>query len=141
MLGYIFNKISGKVTIDVNPELLVFTRRDRSIGIATFLYLSNNNGTYKIQSIGEECEGSGSFSRVELFRDGPNPGESYSRSELLEAFLRYGLKKVIGRNFMRPTVIFQGTQTLDSILAGYQDAILSKTALNAGAHEVEFTAS
>lgn len=83
MLTYIFNKISGKVTIDITPELIVFTRRGRSISIPTFLYLYDDNGTYKILGIGEDFEGSSSCLRVELFKGEPPSGEFFSRVVLL----------------------------------------------------------
>ena len=59
--------------------------------------------------------------------------------ECLAAFLRYGVQKLVGRRTMIVSrVTVTGLASLDSILHGYQAAILRQALEAAGAAEVDF---
>ena len=138
MLTAIINKFTGKIIIDVTPEKFIFSWRGRSINIETFLYLFEENGKYKILGIGENFEGADTCHRIELFSVTPLSNDNISRSELLEAFLRFGFRKIIGRALIQPTIVFRGTHNINGILAGYQRTVLRDAAFKAGAYAVDF---
>lgn len=137
MLTTIINKLTGKITIDITPEMFIFSWRGRSISIETFLYLFNENEKYKILGIGENFEGSDTCHRIDLFSGPPPKNNTISRSELLEAFLRFGFRKITDRVLIQPTIIFRGTYSINEILAGYQKTVLRDAAFKAGAYAVE----
>lgn len=138
MLAAIINKLTGLVIIDVTPEEFIFSWRGRSANIETYVYLFDDNGEYRILGIGEDFEGSNRCIRVELFSEKLPPNNRILRSELLEAFIRFGLWKIIGRRILlRPTMVFRGTQNIEKILSGYQNTVLTDAAYKAGAHAVE----
>ena len=138
MLAAIINKFTGPVTIDVTPEEFIFSWRGVSVSIETYIYLLDDNGEYRILGIGEDFEGSNRCIRVELFSEKLPPNNRILRSKLLEAFIRFGMWKIVGRRiFLRPTMVFRGTQNIEKMLSGYQDTILIDAACKAGAHSVE----
>ena len=138
MISAIINKLTGLVVINVSPNEFTFSWRGRSVNLKAYMYLLNDNGDYRILGIGEDFEGSAKCIRVELFSEKFPPDNRIFRSELLEAFIRFGLWKIIDRRIiLRPTIIFKGTCRIEKILSGYQDSVLTDAAYKAGAYSVQ----
>lgn len=134
----LINKLTEVVIINVSPDEFIFSWRGRSVSLETYIYLFNDNGDYRILGIGEDFEGSNRCIRVELFSEKLPPNNLILRSELLEAFIRFGLWKIIGRRIiLSPTIIFKGTQNIEKILSGHQNSVLTDAAYKAGAYSVQ----
>lgn len=139
MLRGLLNKLSGRVRVEISPDVFTFPKGSKSSAVGTFLYLDNTREQVRILSIGECFEGSERCVRVELFTPDSPLGEGSSRLELLAAFLRFGFQTVSGRRLFLPTVTFRGESSLNRIVCGFQRTILSEGAMLAGAYSVEFT--
>jgi len=79
--------------------------------------------------------------RIDLFGSSlqASPPLRVGLLECLAAFLRAGVQKLVGRRTMiRWRVTVTGLASLDSILHGYQAAILRQALEAAGAAQIEF---
>lgn len=121
------------VTIDVAPNRFQFRWKERSLSLATVVWLSED---HRVLAVGEWCSGSEKSLRIELFSE-TLPEQGILRSEVLEVILRYGLQKVVNRRiFLRPQLVFRQTEGLAACLDGCQNEILEEAGLKAGASVV-----
>ena len=129
----ILDKFRPAIDVFVSPDVFRFSRREKREDIQTFLLMHEN----RIMGIGDAFEGSDICQRVDLF-NGSQTSTSEPKAWYLQAFMRYGIRKVIDRRIMlRPKIIFHNTDSLTQSCSGYQNLILRSAALESGAYSCE----
>ena len=124
-----------RIVVDIAPQEFLFRRGSRQARIATYMYLSNSDAL--VVSVGEAVKESGHITRVDLF--GPLKQSAFDKYECLEAYFRYGIRKMLGRQYsLRPILYIRNADSLDQILCGYHMKLLWLAATNGGAYECWF---
>ena len=132
MLEGILKLFAPRIEIYIEPSEFQFTHGARRERIATYLFLSSD----KVLGIGEPFEGAKQCTRIDLFS--PSSPATKNKLDALEAFLRYGIRKVLNRKWtIRPLLYIRNTESLNQLFCGYQNAIMRLAAQNSGAYECE----
>jgi len=140
MLTSIINLISGKIQIEVSPDRFVFTRNDEVKSLKTTVFLSDDSKKRRVLGIGDDFVATQPNVCIRLFQEndaGILP--ALGKSECLDAYFRYAFRLITRRSaFVRPLVVFRNSESLNTLLCGYQDKVLLNSAMNAGARECIF---
>ena len=132
MLEGILKLFAPRIEVYVEPSEFRFTHGARRERIATYLFLSGD----MVLGVGETFEGAEKCTRIDLFD--PSLNTTKNKLDVLEAFFRYGIRKVINRKWtIRPLLYIRNTESLNQICCGYQNAILRLAAQSGGAYECE----
>lgn len=133
MIGGILKLFAPRIEIYVEPNEFQFSHGFQRERISTYLFLSGD----KILGVGETFEGAEKCTRIDLFD--PSQPPIMNKHWILEAFLRYGMRKVLKRKWtIKPRLYFRNTDSLNQICCGYQNSIIRMAALmNGGANECE----
>jgi hypothetical protein len=134
---FLWRKVAAQVEVTVRPEVMLFKCKDKTESLKTVIYVSPT--TRRVISVGDPVPTAEPCIGVDLFRPIVLPG-GVDKIQCLEAFLCYAFRAmpIPGWPLIHPYVIFKGADSLDSILCGYQEAILERAAREAGASECEF---
>lgn len=137
-LDKFFIRFSNPMTIYVDPDMFHFTSGTQTIQFGTYLYLKKVDGKYIYHSAGKEAPTRSEVVRIDLFRNSELP-PGVNRMEVFEAYLRYGVQQLTNKSrIIRPVVTVKNIQSLDSVLMGYQNALMKPVLLEAGAWKVQF---
>ncbi len=134
-------RFGPQIAIRVSPEVFFLTKGDASLSLPTYLYIDSTAANPRVVAVGEEISGVPELVRIDLFGSSlqASPPLRVGLLECLAAFLRAGVQKLVGRRTMiRWRVTVTGLASLDSILHGYQVAILRQALEAAGAAQIEF---
>ena len=134
-------RFAPRIELRVSREAFIFTDGASSVSISTYLYLQPTAHGPRILAVGEQLAEASTLIRVELFGDStsPSPSARIGRMQCLEAFIRYGIQKVVGRRTMvKPIVTVFGLTALEADLHGYQAAVLWHALDASGAVEIHF---
>ena len=132
MLEGILKLFAPRIEIYIEPSEFRFTHGAQRERIATHLFLSGD----RVLGIGESFEGAEKCTRIDLFA--PSLPSTQNKLDALEAFFRYGIRKVLNRKWtIRPLLYIRNTESLNQLLCGYQNAIIRFAAQNSGAYECE----
>jgi hypothetical protein len=131
---------STEIDIMVAPEGFTFRAGDSTETIATHVWLSRDER--QILAIGD-MPPTTAHVVVHLFRTTASRDYSYCPADALEAFLRYGLQRMCQRQpfpkrWIRPTVTFRNTDSLEPYLNGYQQVVLATATMQAGVPRCRF---
>jgi hypothetical protein len=141
---------SPKITINVSPESFVFASESKTFQLDTYVMVTD--ATQELPDVLGIGEGEGlrfaefpNMGKVNLFTNDDHLPVVYGKAKFLKAFLIGGIGhaypwprflKLVSA--FRPTVVFRDSETLESVLGGYQQGLLEYLALEAGAGEVLF---
>src|SRR5262249_317832 len=123
-------------------ERFTFATSTAVVELGTYLYLGNTTNGLRVVGVGELISDGQDLIRFELFAD--NAQAKHLRRhvepmECLEAFMRYGIQKVPSRRTMiRPAITVLGISTLESVLHGYEAAVIRQALESAGAWVLTF---
>ena len=132
MLEGILKLFAPRIEVYVEPSEFRFTHGANRERIATHLFLSGD----RVLGIGETFEGAEKCTRIDLFA--PSLPFTKNKLDALEAFFRYGIRKVLKRKWtIRPLLYIRNAESLNQICCGYQNSILRLAAQNSGAYECE----
>ena len=131
---------SHEVDIMVAPEAFTFRAGSSTETIATQVWLSRDER--QILAIGDTPPPTAHVV-IHLFRTTASRDRSCYPADALEAFLRYGLQRMCQRlplpkRWIRPTVTFRNTDSLEPCLSGYQQVVLATAAMGAGVPRCQF---
>ena len=127
-----------RVTIEVQPSVFVWRRRQRELHLATRVFLDQS--TSRVVSVGHPPPDI-AVTEVQLF-DPAMDHHNAVREAALRIYFLDGLRQLLGRNFfMRPYVVFSNSEALSNLLHGYEKAILARAAMAGGASDVTFTSN
>ena len=120
------------ITVTVTPEVFRFSTPTVATDIRTYLLIFEG----RILGIGDDFDGSDRCQRIDLFD--PDSPSFPDKEFYLEAFMRFGVRKVLKRKFKpRPRMFLRNTDSLRVLCCGYQNSILKAAAMNGGAYECE----
>ena len=140
MIAHIIRIFSSDVEVEVNNDYFSFRRKGQEINFRTVIYISNDGGKPRVLGVGDSPVITESNIRIDLFKPEAQGVEFVAKAECLDAFFRYCIRKTLGhRTVIRPRILFSNSESLRTILCGYQRIILSRAAMNAGARECLFT--
>ena len=132
MLEGILKLFAPRIEVYIEPSEFRFTHGAQRERIATYLFFSGD----KVLGIGEPFEGTEQCTRIDLFS--PSLPATKNKLDALEAFFRYGIRKVLNRKWtIRPLLYIRNTESLNQLFCGYQNAIIRLAAQNSGAYECE----
>ena len=138
-LNFITRRLSQKIVIEVDLGVFTFMSSKIEHSIPTYVYVTVRRGHLKVVSVGKEALGEPNALRVALFENNPNLFAEVDKCECVEAFIKYGVLKVISRYAMvRPTIIFRHIQVFNPIFQGYEKAFFNLIASRACAGAVFF---
>ena len=124
-----------RIVVDIDPKEFLFRRGARQARIATYMYISNSDAL--VVSVGEAVKESEHITRVDLFDPFKQP--ALDKYECLEAYFRYGIRKMLDRKYsLRPILYIRNADSLSHILCGYHYKLLWLAATNGGAYECWF---
>ncbi len=132
---------ANDIAIDVAPDRFTFTCRDTAITLETLVLVARGSGGFQVLAVGETPPDAPSSDvvRVDLFSSSGLPPGVPDRFEFLTAFMRHAFMTVTGRVAMvRPAVTIQGVHSLSQIAHGYEQSLIARAAIDAGARTVEF---
>jgi hypothetical protein len=134
----IMEKLAKKIHIEVGPNLFSFICENRMTQIKPFIYITNINGKPIVSSVGDGIENANNI-KIYIFNSEKEKDKSKSPVDLVDAFLRYGIRNVVGKNNMiKPIIYFKGIHTLGIVCNGNQENILREAACSSGAMKVYF---
>jgi hypothetical protein len=137
MIDYIVGMLTKDIYCRVDPREFHFRRGEESLNVQTYIYVTMGKPTH-VMSVGSAFQGSQQCMKIELFERSPNE-LLQSKGEFLDVLLRYAFSTLSGRRAMvRPRVIFSNTNSLQEYLSGYQQNVLTDSAMKAGAREIIF---
>lgn len=128
--------LTPDVVIVASPSLFVFRCRDREERLRPVLWLSDEGRRLRVLGVGDAPLLTEPYRRFDLFKVGWDKELTREHEEMIEAFCRYGIYKMLRRTFARPKIIVQGTDSFPQTEILPVRAILSRALLDAGAHEV-----
>ena len=133
MLEGILKLFAPRIELYIEPSEFRFTHGAHRERIATYIFLAGDN---RVMGVGETFEGAEKCTRIDLFA--PSSPSTKNKFAALEAFLRYGIRKVIKRKWtIRPLLYIRNAESLNHICCGYQNSILRLAAQTSGAYECE----
>ena len=144
-MNLITRRLMPKIRIEVTPESFTFSSAQYTFQLKTYLYLVIQESKILIAAIGNDDDSSSlpDVYRVDLFRKNSLPSQAADKWQHLEVFLNYGILKSKShlawpQSGLRPILIVEGIQTLESILNGYQQGLFERAAIEAGAYGIIF---
>ncbi len=126
------NIFKNEIYCVVFPEEFRFKSYGKEKNLKTFIDVSEGKNP-KVIAVGEDVSHQEPFNRVYLFKTTEN-NLKLKKSEYLTAYFKYAFKSVFNKFVVvRPTIIFENTSSLSSILGGYEKDILEHASLSASA--------
>jgi hypothetical protein len=140
ILDRLLGLFSSDITIDLARERITFTSGMRSISLLPVVYVQRSVDGLRVLGVGERVGDLPSdVVEVELFTTAPLPPGVADRFEMLEAFFRYGVQKLMNRRVLvRPAIVIHGLSNLSPVMNGYERGLLSRAAESAGARGIHF---
>jgi len=134
---FLWHKVAAQVEVTVRPEAMSFRCKDKTESLKTVIYIAP--ATRRVMGVGDPVPADESCVGIDLFRPAVMP-KGADKVDCLTAFLSHAFRTVAvsGRPLILPRVVFKGADSLDFILCGYQETILKRAAMEAGASECEF---
>lgn len=131
--------LTPSVELKVAPKAFRFSCRGRVESIAPVLYLTGSGANQRVSAVGDSAAPPGPYTRVAFLQASAELELPISRTDALEAFLRYALAKVFKRTFLvRPTVFVSGIESIADTFGGTEARVLEDALLSVGAHRVVF---
>lgn len=121
---------SSEIHITIRKDVVRFTKKMATVELRPDVYLDHRNPP-RILAVGDPPEGLVAGRVVHLF-DGKDDEED--KGPILEAFFRYGIRKVSGSGFsLAPKISFEVAPEIVASLGGYHRLVLHYCAKMAGA--------
>jgi hypothetical protein len=140
--------LSDEVRLDVGPGQATFRWRDEHLSWVPHIYVAQRTGRLQrwlkgpvtLLSVGTVPSAGGAAHEVRLFESTSQPPAGVKKADCLEVFFRQALKTLFARSPFRikPAVTVHGSQQVAAAFGGYQEDILRKALVTAGARDVEF---
>jgi hypothetical protein len=140
--------VADEVRLDLGPSLATFRWRDEHLSLVPTVYVTPRTGRLQrfllgsaaLVSVGAAPANGTVAHEVRLFDPASEPPEGIGKADCLELFLRQALKRLFARSRFRikPSVEVYGSRQVATALGGYQEVLLRKALLTAGASQVEF---
>jgi len=130
------NLLTPDVVIVASSSLFVFRCRDREECLRPVLWLSGESRKLRVLGVGEAPLLTEPYRRIDLFNGGWDKELTRDHEELIEAFCRYGIYKILRRTLARPKIIVRGINSFPGPEIVVVRATLSRALLAAGAYEL-----
>src|SRR5512138_2226922 len=120
-----------QIDVEINQVYFVFSWKVHKRKVATLVSLDSNSK--ELVAIGEKAEGEGVTSLSLFGPEGELP-PGMERMDLLILFLEFNIAKLLEKQrvlMFKPKVVFHEDGQLNSLLCGYQRALLRTAALEA----------
>jgi hypothetical protein len=137
-----------EVRLDVAPGAVTFRWRDEHVSWVPRIYVAPRRrrlerwlkGPVALLSVGTPPGVSSPGHEVGLFDSDSQPPLGIKKADCLEVFFRQALKTLFAASRFRikPAVTVHGSRQLAAAFGGYQEDILRKALLTAGAQAVQF---
>ena len=132
--------LKGPLTITIAPDR-VEVRADESLfAFKPVAFFDMTSERPRLLAIGEDRIPIEPSIRVDLFKPGGTLPPGLTKPIALERFFRYLMKLVIDKYLFRvkPEIYIFGAESLEAILAGYQEDVLEKALKDAGGQSLSF---
>ena len=140
--------MAEEVRLDVAPDTATFRWRDEHLSWVPRIYVAPHTrrlerwlkGPVALLSVGAPPASRNSGHEVRLFEADSQPPVGVKKADCLEVFFRQALKHLLATATFRikPAVTVHGSRQLATAFGGYQEDILRKALLTAGAQVVHF---
>ncbi len=141
IINALLKPLRAEIEVTVTAEIISLKCKDKVESFETVIYITPDNKKPHVLAVGGSAPKEPHV-RINLFSLNEFPS-SYSawKKNCLVAFLEYAFRRVLNQSglpMLKPSVTFTGANSLESILCGYQDALLRDAAIEAGAMECRF---
>jgi hypothetical protein len=140
--------LAEEVRLDVAPGVATFRWGDQHLSWAPRVYVAGRTrglerwlkGPVALFSVGNPPGAGNPGYEVGLFDSNSEPPPGIRKADCLEIFFRQALKTLFAESIFRikPAVRVYGSRQLTAAFGGYQEDILRKALLTAGARAVQF---
>lgn len=136
LIASVVHLLTPNVVILASPSLFVFRCRDREERLRPVVWLSGEGQRLRVLGVGEAPLLTEPYRRIDLFDVDWDKKPTRDHEELIEAFCRYGIYKMLRRTLARPKIIVRGIDSFPGPEILAVRVIQSRALLAAGAHEV-----
>jgi hypothetical protein len=137
LAGFIRGILGNDIEVTLSPTLVTFKCNGGTQSFEPIIYVARDS--HQLIAVGTAKTSLTPCIKVELF--GPTEGGEIplNKQECLAMFFRYAFCKMARRKvFVRPRVIFYGSDSINHLLSSYQRGILFDAVAKAGARECHF---
>ena len=141
-------RLAEEVRLDVTTSTATFRWRDEHVSWVPRIYVAPRTrrlerwlkGPVALLSVGTPPGVRGPGHEVRVFDSNSQPPAGVKKADCLEVFFRQALKTLFAASTFRvkPSVTVHGSRQLSAAFGGYQEDILRKALLTAGAQTVQF---
>ena len=132
--------LKGPIIFTISQDRVEVRADEALFAFRPVIYFEATAENPKILGIGDDRVPVAPNVRLDLFKPGGHLPAAISKPIALDRFFRYLMKLVIDRYIFRvkPDIEVVGAESLEPILAGYQEQVLEKALEGAGARSLTF---
>src|SRR5882724_8975790 len=136
----LLNALTPSIALRISPERFEFWSLGQVEPLAPIIYLTGSGRNQVVAGVGDAMAPAGPHLRVALLDPLSEPAPPLTRIDALEAFIRYGIAKVLNRRVLiRPSVAIHGVESIGGTFAGRELQVFREVLIRAGAHRVSFS--
>jgi hypothetical protein len=139
---FVLDKLIEDIEIIVSVEAVSVSYRGRLERLKPVVYISKGKTNPVVLAVGDSNAPAEPHVQVDLFGSSASFPKALDKGIILEEFFVYIFRDLLRLNalklLIRPRVVLKGASSLDSILCGYQKALLRAAVIKAGARECVF---
>jgi hypothetical protein len=132
--------LKGPIVLTISKDRVELRADEALFVYRPVIYFEATPENPRVLGIGDDRVPAPPSVRVDLFKPGGRLPLGVSKPIALDRFFRYLMKLVVDRYLFRvkPDIEVVGAESLEPILAGYQEQILEKALEGAGARNLTF---
>jgi len=139
IVGFV-TKFSKDIQVDLNPELVVFYRENRTIQRKPVIYVEKKVGKPKLLGFGDDFYMNENHLRIDVFDfKEVETTTSLDPQECLTAFFRSCIRDLTGLGaLVKPRIIVRNIDSLRNLLPENTESVVETALIESGARECVF---
>lgn len=131
-LNIFLRRFAPRYTVRLSPDLVEVTSQTGLVRATPVVTLVDDKGRLHVGSIGDEPIAGNNGVRFRIFEHSATHG-GHTQEELIAAFFRVALSRVLKKSLIRPVIIVENLDSLEAVMGGRQREVISHSIEQASA--------